>query len=133
MSQAKLQNYSFSKQQRLLSGPQYDSVFDKVDIKQGGKYFTFLATNRTDSSHNRLGLIVAKKHIKTAVARNRIKRQIREFFRYNSAEYERQYAHRFDLIVIVKSSAVNLEKSAIAEALAKQWQKFETKYSNVDI
>ncbi|MGB1192376.1 MAG: ribonuclease P protein component, partial [Pseudomonadales bacterium] len=51
-----------------------------VDCKQSGKYFTFLSTSNQQTKQ-RLGLVIAKKHIPLSVNRNKIKRAIREVFR----------------------------------------------------
>ena len=89
----------YRKSHRLLSPATVQRVFDSVDCKQGGKYFTFLSSTNglTDSG---LGIIVAKRHIKRAVQRNRVKRRIRETFRHTLPQTQ-ALSQQFDVIVIV--------------------------------
>jgi len=65
----------------------------------------------------RLGLAIARKHVKTAVARNRIKRLIRESFRHAQ--------HRLsgiDLVVTLRRDASGLSNQEIFQRLEKHWQ-----------
>ena len=114
-------NCHFQKDQRLLNAHQYKNVFDNVDCKQSGKYFTFLSTSSQQAKH-RLGLIVAKKHIPLAVNRNKIKRAIRESFRQKlNHEIVNTQMTSFDVIVLAKSSVAQLDNAQLNEELRKQW------------
>ena len=70
------------------------------------------------SSHQILGLAIAKKRVKLAVQRNRIKRQIRESFRLN----QHNLPH-IDMVVMVKSGTDKLENKEINQQLEKIWRK----------
>jgi len=64
------------------------SKFDFDVVKSKGKYFGFtdfgvLVLKRRDNSPTRVGFVVSKKISKLAVARNRIKRVLRESVRNN--------------------------------------------------
>ena len=114
-------NCHFQKDQRLLNAHQYKNVFDNVDCKQSGKYFTFLSTSSQQAKH-RLGLIIAKKHIPLAVNRNKIKRAIRESFRQKlNHEIVNTQMTSFDVIVLAKSSVAQLDNAQLNEELRKQW------------
>ena len=114
-------NCRFQKDRRLLNAHQYKNVFDNVDCKQSGKYFTFLSTSSQQAEH-RLGLIIAKKHIPLAVNRNKIKRAIRESFRQKlNHEIVNTQMTSFDVIVLAKSSVRQLDNAQLNEELRKQW------------
>lgn len=70
----------FGKDKRLLSASDYRVVFSDAALRSGQKEFLLLARGN-DRGHHRLGLAVAKKHVRLATQRNRIKRGAREAFR----------------------------------------------------
>lgn len=132
---------SFKKNYRLLNSKNYKAVFDGVEYKQGGGYFTFLS-RENQLSHSRLGIVVAKKHIPLAVNRNKIKRAIRESFRHHRAgtyndscgvnthdclmEQEKLKMF-FDIVVLVKPKAHLLTNIELKKELEKQWLKLSKK------
>lgn len=67
----------------------------------------------------RLGLVIAKRQIRRAHERNRIKRLVRESFRQLPA---RERA-ALDIIVIARHAAEEHENATIARALARHWQR----------
>jgi len=72
---------SFSREQRLLNAGDFRRVFDKP-LKSSDACFTVLARPRNSQPYtSRLGLAIAKKQLRRAVDRNRIKRLVRETFR----------------------------------------------------
>ena len=73
-------NTHFSREARLLNSSQFQSVFDQVDYKSSNKHILLLSRNN-DLETARIGLIIAKKKLKLAVDRNRVKRINR--FRYS--------------------------------------------------
>ena len=71
---------SFTRRQRLVDAAQFKRVFRSND-RVGDHYWTVLyRANELDVA--RLGMAVAKKRVKRAVDRNRLKRLVRESFRY---------------------------------------------------
>ncbi|MGB5326450.1 MAG: ribonuclease P protein component [Pseudomonadales bacterium] len=113
--------FTFPKNRRLLNKQQVQGVFDNVDCKQGSKYFTFLSC-KNQLAVSRLGIIVAKRHVKTAVGRNAIKRRVRNTFRLtlpvNAAGPE-----PFDVLVIARPDCANLPREKITAELNRQWAK----------
>lgn len=108
--------YEFNRESRLLTPGQFQSVFSKPS-RYGSSHFTILITaNNTD--RNRLGLAVAKKRVKLAVQRNRIKRQVRESFRLKQHDLP-----GVDIVVMVKSGIDKLDNSEINHQLEKIWRK----------
>lgn len=71
---------SFGKSSRLLNASDYQAVFDGAELKVSKQQVLYLA-RLNGKSHSRLGLVIAKKNIRLAVQRNRIKRILRECFR----------------------------------------------------
>jgi len=72
-------NARFPKSNRLLNKKEFDDVFSR------GKRFAtrsfFSASYTVDDGEGKLGLIVAKKNLKRAACRNKVKRVIREWYR----------------------------------------------------
>lgn len=66
----------------------------------------------------RIGLAVAKKHVKRAHERNRIKRLTRESFRLHQHTLP-----AIDFVVIAKKGVADLNNRALREALEKLWQR----------
>ena len=106
-------NSSFSKTSRLLSAADFKAVFTKAQFKVSCRYFLILAI-KNDSLKPRLGLVIAKKNVPTAMHRNRIKRLIRESFRLNPGLVE-----RLDLVVLARKDADKLDNSLIRAKLEK--------------
>lgn len=104
----------FRRSDRLLNARDYSRVFAGA-ARASDRYFTVLA-RPNDLTHARLGLVVAKKNIKTAVQRNRVKRVIRESFRLGKSAMP---SH--DLVVIVKASAGTADSGLLRAALARIW------------
>ena len=67
----------------------------------------------------RLGLVIAKRQIRRAHERNRIKRLVRESFRQLPV---RERA-ALDIIVIARHAAEEHDNATIARALARHWQR----------
>lgn len=87
----------FSKQQRLLAKPQFDSVMNN-GIKTVCRDFVLIASkSKREDETARLGLVVSRK-VGGSVERNRIKRCVRESFRQGT---DQRLAGR-DLVVIAR-------------------------------
>jgi len=87
--------YRFQQERRLLKAGDFRNVFDMA-FKVNNKAFTLLA-RKNQIKHSRLGLVIAKKNLKLAVQRNRVKRLLREHFRYNSESFA-----NYDLVVLTR-------------------------------
>tara|TARA_Y100000034_G_C6885237_1_gene406351 strand:- start:917 stop:1282 length:366 start_codon:yes stop_codon:yes gene_type:complete len=108
--------YEFNRESRLLTPGQFQQVFSKSS-RFGSSHFTILVSpNKTNKP--RLGFAVAKKRVKLAVQRNRIKRITRESFRLKQHELP-----NVDMVVLVKSGIDNLDNDTINKQLAKIWRK----------
>lgn len=105
----------FSRNQRLLLPADYAFVF-KQPIRSSDKLLMILAKSNGEQSTARLGLAIAKKSVKTAVHRNRIKRLTREFFRLNQDKIACA-----DYVILVRKGIDKMDNSVITESLAKQF------------
>lgn len=76
--------YRFPRSQRLLKADEFSSVFS-LRRSSGDQFFQMLVAPN-GLPHARLGLVVGKKTNKRAVARNYIKRLVRDTFRLNAIE-----------------------------------------------
>ena len=110
-----------SAHQRLKNPEQFQTVY-KSKQWGGSKHFTFnvlaqdgLADNL---AHGVIGPTVSKKVSKRAVDRNRIKRQIREYYRLR--QYEINNAH---LVITAKPSCKNANDKERYESLDELWEK----------
>ena len=108
---------AFPRKARLLCGSDYKTVFDTCDLKAGSRHALLLSI--PTASHSRLGLIVAKKNVRFAVKRNRIKRVTREFFRNNPLNSPR------DVIFLAKKNLGELNNEELRALLTTLWQKLD--------
>ncbi|MBS3954534.1 MAG: ribonuclease P protein component [Methylomicrobium sp.] len=105
---------SFPPYLRLRKPAEYKKVFANP-VKSSDSYFTLLAiSNLTDSP--RLGLAIAKKNIKRAVDRNRLKRTVRESFRMQQHKLS-----NIDIVVLARKSAVDVSPDVLRKSLEKHW------------
>ncbi|MGR8930823.1 MAG: ribonuclease P protein component [Gammaproteobacteria bacterium] len=109
-------DFSFPDLYRLRTPADYKNVFT-APVKSTDRYFTVLATHNP-LPHPRLGLAIAKKAIRKAVARNRIKRTVRESFRL-----QRQQITNIDIVVLARSDAANADAHILRKSLERHWLK----------
>jgi len=89
----------------------------------GDDYFSVLG-QPNQKPFARLGLAIARKHIKKAVGRNRIKRLARESFRQNQ-----HLLAGFDIVVTLRRDASRLDNETIRQSFIKHWQRLVTNRS----
>lgn len=105
----------FTRSARLLSPAEFKSVFSSA-FKVGGRYLTLLA-RANNLGHPRMGLAISRKHVKTAVGRNRIKRQARESFRLHQATIG-----GFDIVILSKPGVDRLARHELRAMFDGFWQ-----------
>ena len=69
--------------------------------------------------NSRLGVVVAKKHVRLASERNKFKRHIREYFRHNPLHTP------LDLIVMSRSSIDSLDVGTVKRELNSVWSELQ--------
>ncbi|MDX3773912.1 ribonuclease P protein component [Chromatiaceae bacterium AAb-1] len=111
----------FGRELRLLTPGQFDNVFQQP-FRVSSPLFTILVKPNL-LTHPRLGLTIAKKRVKLAVQRNRIKRCVRNSFRLHQ--------HRLpavDLVLMVKGDISNTPNDELQKQLEKLWGKIARQY-----
>ncbi len=93
---------------------QFSFVFEQA-IPAVSPTITILARHNNETNP-RLGITVAKKKVKLAVQRNRIKRCIRESFRLHACTLP-----NVDIIVVAKHGIAGLDNATIHQQLEKLW------------
>lgn len=102
---------SFPKSHRLLTPSQFRGVFDNPKKKLHASHImAFIQPN--ELQHPRLGLAITKKKVPTAVARNRLKRLVRENFRQQSINMT-----HIDIVFIVKRPITELTNDALVQQI----------------
>ena len=116
--------HAFPRSARLLNGHDFQRVFDDaVRSRDGG--FTVLARRRegVDSGCSaRLGLAIAKRQIRSAARRNRVKRRIRESFRHHQCELA-----GIDVIVMAKHGVDAWTGETMSASLARHWRRIASR------
>jgi ribonuclease P protein component len=107
----------FTKQHKLRT-EDFKNIFQNSRRLHNSR-FTILF-NKNNEIVPRIGIIVSKKQVQKACARNRIKRLLRESFRLNQFKLP-----KLDIVVLVKKECLNYSNSEILEILRKTWEKLE--------
>ena len=111
----------FTKEQRLLTPAAFREVFDAPERKLHQRHLmAFVRTNTHEQP--RVGMAITKRKVPTAVARNLIKRQIREQFRVKAFNLENK-----DIVFIVKNSIKGLSKIELKNEINNIFKKIEKK------
>ena len=105
----------FARQQRLTQASEFKKVFANPCVKQGDANMLLLGL-KNDQNTARLGLAVAKKQLKRAVARNRFKRLTRESFRHHL-----DVLKDLDIVVIARAGAGRKTNQELLDLLSKNW------------
>lgn len=106
---------AFPKRLRLLKAADFSRI-KGTQLKASSKHLLVLAKH-SDLPYPRLGLAVAKRHVKLAVARNRIKRVARESFRHNIS-----LLPNIDMLLLVRSGVTELNNEELYLCLEKFWK-----------
>lgn len=111
-------DYGFPRSNRLLTPQAYKNVFDNpVRVRNQN---VLLLARLNQLSQGRLGLVVAKKQIRKATARNKVKRLIRESFRVKQHELQ-----GIDIVVIAYKNLISLDNAEINKCLEQHWLKLQ--------
>lgn len=116
----------FGRSKRLLTKAAYKAVFDDSPYRVSHRNLLMLA-RPNGLKEARLGLIVAKKNVRLAVKRNRIKRVVRDSFRLNQQALE-----TLDIIFLARRGLEKLEPAVQHKLLLDSWQKLSRQMSKVD-
>ncbi|WP_223576914.1 ribonuclease P protein component [Kangiella taiwanensis] len=114
--------FGFPRERRLLTAEDYKTVFSNP-VKLVCPPFTLLATPN-NLGHPRLGLIVAKKNVKSAVKRNRLKRLCRQSFRLNQPGLP-----AVDIVLLARRGSSDMTNEVLFEHLNRLWSRVKKKCS----
>ncbi|WP_286718420.1 ribonuclease P protein component [Thalassolituus sp. UBA2009] len=107
--------FGFPRRARLLKPVEFKRVFDKTELRGSSPHLLVLATpNEQDQA--RIGFVLAKKQIKRAIDRNRIKRLVRESFRHHQHEMA-----SLDFVLLARSGLAELDNQQIREMIDGLW------------
>lgn len=108
-----------SRECRLRTPKEFQHVYRSKQWG-GSQHYTFnaLAHELVDKTSSRLGVTVSKKVAKQAVVRNRIKRQIKEFYRHRSESILNS-----DLVITAKPSCAKANDLERQQSLEQLWDK----------
>ncbi len=106
----------FPRHLRLANAKEYRDVFQST-FRLKSRYVSFhIKTN--EHSQPRLGLVIAKKNVRSAVMRNRLKRLLREGFRLRQHQLP-----EIDIVIVVYRGLETLVQAEQYQFLEQQWQK----------
>ena len=107
----------FGKTKRLLNANDYSRVFNNPDVRASHRNLLLLG-KVNDGPEHRLGLVIAKKNVRLAVQRNRIKRLAREFFRILPNNEQ-----SLDVVLLARQGMGQLDNAELSSILLQQWKK----------
>lgn len=111
----------FDKSRRLLKPRDFRAVFDDATFKVSSRELLILARPNALGCA-RLGLVVAKRHLRLSVQRNRAKRVARESFRHCQAMLS-----GLDGIVLARAGLDGLDNRALRLQLDHLWRQLARK------
>lgn len=114
-------DFKYSRELRLLTGADFQQVFDNVTLKVPDRHILILA-RPNGLTHPRLGFVISKKNVRHAVKRNRVRRIMRESFRLNQHKLP-----SVDLIVMARKGIDELENEELHRLAKKCWSRLRKK------
>ncbi len=108
----------FVRQQRILKSTEFDAVYARRRRVVDGCFAVNFAPNELGLA--RLGLSVEAKAVGNAVARNRVKRVVRESFRRAAAGFA-----GVDLVVGARNGAKTAHNARLRESLDGLWKQIQ--------
>lgn len=79
--------------------------------------FFVLRRLKTDLGHNRYGIVLSKKLAKSAVKRNRLRRQIYEIIRLLEKEGAVPSSQSFDIVLLARKATLKLSYDKLAKVI----------------
>ena len=106
----------FPRRARMVGPSAFASVFARP-AKSGDRYFTVL-TCANGLTYPRLGLAISRKVARSAVARTRIKRIVRESFRHHQLQLG-----GLDWVVMGRAGLTEQNNALLFASLQRHWQR----------
>lgn len=117
--------HRFDRRLRLLTPADFKRVFDQSELKVSCPELLLLA-RRNQLPHPRIGLVMARKNIRRAVQRNRIRRIVRENLRMQQHSLE-----GLDIIVMVRRGADQLDNPALHRQLLQLFEQLQRRHQRL--
>jgi ribonuclease P protein component len=111
--------YAFPRHHRLLDGEDFKQVFGNAR-RVGNPHWTLLVWKHGEPK-SRLGLAIAKRYVRRAHERNRLKRIAREVFRHLSHQLQGK-----DFVVMSGKMALNADNLTLHTQLNKLFAQFSS-------
>ncbi len=117
-------HYTYPKENRLLKPVEFKTVFNQPVFKI---HHTHLMAFVSNTQHNqaRLGMAITKKKLPKAVARNQVKRIIKEQFRH-----QRTQLPNLDIVFILKKPTLHLTNQQLKAEVQTILGKVIAKHGN---
>lgn len=113
--------YAFPRSRRLLNQADFQQVF-QAPLKSSDALFTVLA-GPAATGCARLGLAIARKQLRQATDRNRIKRLVREYFRQHVVA-------SLDYVVMARRAVGTCTNDQICTSLTRHFRRLSTRVSH---
>ena len=110
-------NNRLTKRQRLLHSRDFSQVFSQPAFRVSTPNLLMLA-QPNELGLARMGLVISRKNVGCAVARNRIKRLCREAFRVRTKDFA-----TIDIVVLARSGLDKLDNSAVTAMINSLFDK----------
>ncbi|MCV6589763.1 MAG: ribonuclease P protein component [Marinobacterium sp.] len=111
----------YPRELRLLTGADFQQVFDNVSLKVPDRHILILA-RPNGLTHPRLGFVISKKNVRHAVKRNRVRRIMRESFRLNQHKLP-----SVDILVMARKGIDELDNDELHRLAKKCWSRLRKK------
>lgn len=113
--------FSYPRRLRLLTGRDFQSVFDDVQLKVPDQPLLILS-RPNNLGQARIGFVISKKNVRLAVKRNRVRRIIRESFRLNQHNLP-----AVDIIILARKGLGEMENQDVHKLMKKSWSRLNNK------
>ena len=113
--------FSYPRRLRLLTGRDFQSVFDDVQLKVPDQPLLILS-RPNNLGQARIGFVISKKNVRQAVKRNRVRRIIRESFRLNQHNLP-----AVDIVILARKGLGEMENQDVHKLMKKCWSRLNNK------
>jgi ribonuclease P protein component len=118
MTGAPVARLGFAPHQRILNQAAFDAVYSRRQRVMDNFFTINVAANTL--GYPRVGLSIGKKAVGNSVARNRVKRQVRESFRHIAAQLP-----AIDVVVGARNGARTAHNARLQESLDGLWKEIQ--------